>query len=421
MKTILKTFLIGLMVLSASGLNKISAQMIGDSIGWGMNVLPSVAFDADKGFQYGGLVKMLDYGNPSIKPLYKHMLYAEWAHTTKGNDLKQIKYDSERLIPGVRLTGIARLENEKAMDFYGFNGYESLYNPDFEDDAVKSRLYYRMKYRSLRVKAELQGSLMEKKLRWYAGLAHYNIKAGTIDYDQFQNLPEVPGLYDEYVEQGIIPEDQAEGGFSNIVKLGLVADTRDFEANPKRGYWTEAYFVGSPGFIGNKHPFTGLVITHRQYIPLIKNRLTFAYRLNYQTTLSGRAPWYILSFKPDTFTLQWEGLGGNRSLRGIMRNRVVGEGAVLGNFELRWQFMHFNFLGNRSYLTLTGFADAAKITKRYENQPNMTGVEDGLHLSYGGAVHFGLSSNFIIHFQYGMAADKRDGQSGTYIGIDFLF
>ena len=49
------------------------------------------------------------------------MTYAEWAHTTKGNDLLQLKYDSEYLIPGIRLTALARLETEKAMDFYGFN------------------------------------------------------------------------------------------------------------------------------------------------------------------------------------------------------------------------------------------------------------------------------------------------------------
>jgi len=430
MKTILKTGLIFLVIFLGFSPVKLRAQQekksswINDKIGWDINALPSVSYDADKGFQYGLLIKPFDYDNPSLFPLYKHLLYAEWSHTTNGNDLKQFKYDSEHLIPGVRLTGIVRLETEKAMDFYGFNGYESLYNHDFEieehDDYI-SRLYYSMAYRSLRIKTEFQGQLIDKKLRWYAGLAHYNIKAGPLENSRFKNLPDVPTLFDEYVAQGIIPADQSEGGFSNLIKLGLVADTRDFEPFPTKGVWTEAYLTAAPGFIGNESPFTGMVFTHRHYLPLIKEKLILAYRINYQTTLSGDAPWYVLSFKPDTFTLQWEGLGGYKTLRGIRRNRVVGEGAILGNFELRWKSSEFKVLNKPRYIALTGFTDVAKITKKYHLQPNLTGEEDGFHISYGGGLYLGLNPNFIIHFQYGLAADPRDGQSGTYIGVDFLF
>jgi hypothetical protein len=96
---------------------------INDKVGLDLNALPSVAYDADKGFQYGLLIKPMAYGNPSVFPLYKHLFYVEWAHTTNGNDLKQFKYDSKHLIPNVRVTGLVRLETEKAMDFYGFNGF----------------------------------------------------------------------------------------------------------------------------------------------------------------------------------------------------------------------------------------------------------------------------------------------------------
>jgi len=431
MKTKVKIGLILIFLLSLFNLIKLQGQeaekksrWFNDKEAWDISALPSFSFDADKGIQGGLLFKPLDYSRPSIFPLYKHLLYAEWSHTTKGNDLKQFKYDSEHLIPGVRFTGLVRLETEKAMDFYGFNGYESLYNHDFEieghDDHI-SRLYYRMAYRSLRIKAIFQGQLIDRKLRWYAGLAHYNIKAGPLENSRFENLPDVPGLFDEYVSQGIIPADQAEGGFSNLIKLGLVADTRDFEPFPTKGYWTEAYFMAAPGFIGNKNPYTGLVITHRHYLPLIEDKLIFAYRLNYQTTLSGNAPWYILTFKPDTFTLQWEGLGGYKTLRGILRNRVVGEGALLGNFELRWKSPEFMVLKKERYIALTAFADAATITKKYQLQPNQTGDKDGIHLSYGAGLYIGLNPNFIVHCQYGLAADPRDGKSGMYIGIDFLF
>lgn len=412
--------------------NQVSAQeKKADPVGWQLGgVVPAISYDADKGFRYGALTNIYNYGDPSVYPFYKHSLYLEWSHTTNGNDLKQFKYDSEYLIPGIRFTGLVRLETERAMDFYGFNGYESLFNPDFSNDMHDdyiSRMYYRMGFRSLRLNTDFQGKILDRKLRWYAGLSHYNIKAGSVDIeklnegkDESKLLPDVPGLYDEYVSDGFIPADQAEGGFTNLAKVGLVADTRDNEPNPNRGIWTELVFAAAPGFIGNEQPYTQLVFTHRQYFTIVKNRLTFAYRLNYQTTLSGESPWYMLSFKPDTYA-SWDGLGGAKTLRGIMRNRVVGEGAVLGNFEFRWKFVHFNFIGREWYLALNPFVDAAKITKNYELQPNITGDKDGIHVSYGMGLRIALNQNFIVAIDYGLAADKRDGTRGPYIGLDFLF
>lgn len=431
---IIVLFIVTLVLLSPFKNSSIQAQeKKADPVGWQLGgVLPAIAFDADKGFRYGALTNIYNYGDPSVYPFYKHSIYAEWSHTTKGSDLKQIKYDSEHLIPGIRFTGLARLETDQAMDFYGFNGYESLYNPLLEDDTegnddYLSRMYYRMGFRSLRLKANFQGKIVGRKLRWYGGLAHYNIKVGSVDLEKLNKnktgtavLQDIDGLYEQYVTDGIIPEDQVEGGFSNRVKVGLVADTRDNEPNPNKGIWTELCFIGAPGFIGNKDPYTLMVLTHRQYFSLVPKYLTFAYRVNYQTTLSGEMPWYLMSFKPDTY-VSWDGMGGSKTLRGIMRNRVVGEGAVLGNFELRWKFLNVNIGSRELYLALSPFMDAAKVIKPYENQPNMSGDVDGIHFSYGAGLHIALNQNFIVAVDYGFAADERDGSRGLYIGLDFLF
>lgn len=398
---------------------------------WLAGALPAIAYDADMGFRYGALANLYDHGtNLEIYPSYRYSIYAEWSHTTKGNDIKQMKYDSEYLIPGIRVTSIARLETEQAMDFYGFNGYESSFNTDLTNelnDSYLTRMYYRMNLRSLRIKADFQGKLAGEKLNWYVGIAHYNLKIGSVDVDKINEtkdpdnlLPNVPGLYDEYVSSGIIPQDLATGGFTNLLKLGVVADSRDKEANPNKGYWSEAFLMLAPGFIGNKSVYTGIVITHRQYFPIVFNKLTFAYRLNYQSSLSGNMPWYMMAYKPDSF-VSWNGLGGNKTLRGILRNRVVGAGAVMGNFELRWKFVSFKVSKSDVYLALSPFVDAGKITKKYALQSNMSGVEDGVHISYGAGIHIALNENFIVAVDYGMAADERDGTKDIYIGLDFLF
>jgi hypothetical protein len=36
-------------------------------------------------------------------------------------------------------------------------------------------------------------------------------------------------------------------------------------------------------------------------------------------------------------------------------------------------------------------------------------------------VHFAINENFIVAVDYGLAAKKEDGDSGLYIGLNFLF
>ncbi|MCX6224342.1 MAG: BamA/TamA family outer membrane protein, partial [Bacteroidia bacterium] len=404
--------------------------------GFSFGAVPAISYDSDMGFRYGALANFYDYGDGTIYPFYKHSLYIEWSHTTKGNDLKQIKYDSEYLIPGIRVSADVRFETEQAMDFYGFNGFQTAYNPAFTTlgnaDYI-SRMFYKMDRRLLKIRANFQGKIIGRKLRWIAGFSHYSLGIDSVNVSKLNKgkegdkiLPKVDGLYDSFVKQGIIPVDQAKGGEVSNLTLGIVADTRDNEPNANRGIWSEALLVASPGFLWNDNPFCKLVLTHRQYFTLFPDRLTFAYRLNYQTSLGSKPmPWYMLNYTFSS-TYDREGMGGWSSLRGILRNRVVGEGFAMGNFELRWKFVKFQFLNQNWYLALSPFVDMAMITKPYKPTANFAipqeflGQADGLHLTYGCGFHVALNQNFIVAVDYGMAANKNDGKKGLYIGLDFL-
>ena len=427
----MKTKTLLLLVITALCLNlSAMGQKEEKSIeGWNVGILPAIAFDSDLGFRYGALIKPINYGRPTVYPAYKHMLYAEWSHTTKGSDLKQFKFDSEYLIPGIRVTAVARLENEQAADFYGFNGYEGFYSPNVVD--TTSRMFYKTDRQSLRLITDFQGPIIGRTLRWFGGLGHYRVNLGPVDIaklnegkEEADQLPDIDGLYQNYVDWGVIPSEQADGGNVTMVKAGLVADTRDNEPNPNQGIWTEAFLIASPGFIGNKSPYTALVVTHRQYFTIFPDRLTFAYRLNYQSTLTGSTPWYMLSFRQSTYNNVGEGLGGTYNLRGVLRNRILAEGSLGGNFEFRWKFLKFQVAGQNIYLALSPFVDMARVTRRYEytEVPQMLqGDKDGFHWSYGAGLHIAMNQNFIVAVDYGLAADKRDGKSGLYIGLDFLF
>ena len=61
-----------------------------------------------------------------------------------------------------------------------------------------------------------------------------------------------------------------------------------------------------------------------------------------------------------------EGLGGSKTIRGLLRNRVVGDGFLYGNAELRWKMVHFKFINQNFYLGTNYFFDAGMVTSPIE-------------------------------------------------------
>ncbi len=413
--------------------------------GWSFGGVPVVAYDTDIGFKYGGLVNFYDYGDGSKYPKYDHSLFFEWSQTTKGSGKTQFLYDSEKLIPGLRTSGEISYLTEKALDFYGFNGYEAYYNADYTNDELsggdyKSRMFYKNSRNLFRVSGGLQGSIIEDKLKWFSGFAFYHQVLDTVDISSLNDgkavedqLPSINGgLFQDYIEWGLIPSDQAEGGNTSILKAGLVYDTRDNEPNPMNGIWTELQFILAPGFLGSgDYGYSRMVLTHRQYFTIIPKTMNFAYRLSYQAKLTGEMPYYMLPFVFNTAPKETrDGLGGAKTMRGILRNRVVGEDFVYANLELRWKMIRTVVLNQNLYIALAGFLDGGMVTGKYELPETVTpdaqtwlnlGADESLHISYGAGLHFALNENFIVTVDYGLANDPRDGNSGMYIGLNFLF
>nr|WP_319569717.1 BamA/TamA family outer membrane protein [uncultured Draconibacterium sp.] len=417
--------------------------------GWNFGALPAVTFDTDLGFQYGGLVSLYHYGDGSRYPKYDHSIYLEVSRFTKGSGINRFNYDSDKLIPGLQTSVDISYLSDRAYDFYGFNGYDAVVNKDWYDDETadyKTRMFYKYDRKLFRFKVDLRGDLAGEKFDWVGGFNLLNFKVDYVDIDKLNKnkdeadlLPphsEEPGLYEKYREWGIISDEDADGGFVPTVKAGIVYDTRDNKPNPMKGVWTEAVLLGSSEFLGGEHSFTKLSLIHRQYFTIIPDDLSFAYRLAYQTTLTGDVPFYyqtqlITSIMKSSTS---EGLGGANSLRGILRNRVVGDAVFLGNIEARWKFARFQFMNNNFYMGLNAFADFGRVLKDIELPETLIepwlSYQDGvyfdrgaeeMHYSFGLGFRAAMNENFIIRCDYGMAVDERDGDSGIYIGLNYLF
>lgn len=420
--------------------------------GWNFGALPTISFDTDLGLQYGALVNFYYYGDGSSYPEYRHSLYAEVSRYTKGSGINRFFYDSKYLIPGCRVTTDLSYLTEQALSFYGFNGAAAVYRPEFVDPAsplYRSRLFYSHSRSILRFTTDLQRGFGQS-FRWIAGVAFYDYKVGSLDLERLNRgksdgdaLPDTPSLYDLYRQWGVIPDNEADGGAHLFLKGGLVYDTRDNEPNPFRGVYTEAVLSFSPGMgsaKGNTH-MKGAVI-HRQYFTLVPQRLTFAYRLMYQATIFGRAPFYTQSYLTTTYlrAANNEGLGGAKSMRGLLRNRVVGDDVALANVELRSRLVRFRFINQNFYLGLNLFADGGMVTRGIDydrdaallrmaaQNPGLDPADffddnrrDRFHLGYGLGARIVMNENFVVAVDYGRSMLASDGSKGIYIGLNYMF
>ncbi|HRX97946.1 MAG TPA: hypothetical protein P5514_13440, partial [Bacteroidales bacterium] len=132
--------------------------------------LPVIGYNVDIGFQYGLIVNFFNYGDGSLYPDYKYSLYTEFSRTTKGSGVNQLFFDSKYLIPGnIRITADLSYLTELTLNFYGFNGYDAVYHPEFIDEGseeYQSRVFYNQERKFLRFTSDLQGNIGIKNMKW---------------------------------------------------------------------------------------------------------------------------------------------------------------------------------------------------------------------------------------------------------------
>lgn len=430
--------------------------------GWKFGgALPAVSYDSNLGFQYGALVEFFNYGDGSNYPAYLDHLYVEGSRFTGGSGIYRVMFESNHIIPGVEWSSDLSYLPDKLSHFYGFNGYESAYYKEFTDTEASqyyTNIFYRFQKDQFRFKNDFQGKLSGDNLKWNAGFAMQNFNVSSADIDKInkrkdegEKLPSLdsrPSLFDIYKGTGIIPQNEFNGGWINTVKVGVSWDSRDNKPNPMKGIWTEAGIEIAPKFLGNNSGFSKFYFTHRQYFTLVENDLSLVYRVGYQTTLAGHTPFYYQS-QVITSRLTGatsEGLGGSSSMRGILRNRIIGDGFAYANIELRWKPIYFDLFNQSFYIGLNGFYDIGVITKPIKLPENMSTQyelycesltnssfqplafndifkqgEDTFHHNVGISLMIAMNQNFVIAVDMGKALNPQDGNIGFSIGLNYLF
>ena len=407
--------------------------------GWNFGPLPVVGYDADLGFQYGVCCDIFNYGDGSRYPRYNYKFNVEASRYTKGSGVFRFYSDMPYVVKDTKLFFDVTYFYAKKYEFFGFNGFEaSTYDPyvDMEKDG-----YHFLNRNQFRFVGSMQRPFFNvPNLYWTAGLAYYNTKVDRINLDAYGDQFT---LYQSYMLYDIIKDDEAHGGNTTQFRLGMIYDSRDHNSDPTRGIYAEYTLVGSTDWLGGNNGYNNLseTVLWRHYIPVYKDKLTFAYRLGLQHTICGETPWYMINNLNTMFfqKMYTEGLGGAVTLRGVNRNGVLGEGFAFGNLELRWRIVGFQFINQNWQVALNPFFDAGMVTQKFREEEMIaaeavydptdskepafySGNNENIHMSAGCGLKLIMNRNLIVSVDMGKALDKQDGEKlKTFIGFNYIF
>lgn len=431
--------------------------------GWTFGILPSVAYDADKGFQGGLLSNVYYFGDGSQYPDYIHSFYFEAAYTTKHCGLFRFNYDSKYLIPKHRLTIDVSYLPDAICDFYGYNGYQTVMNREWINDkkfpdTYASRIFYKSHRDMLRIAADISGNLAGNWY-WNAGIGVQWFTVGSVNVDMInkgkkkeKKLPtDVDGLYEKYCKWGIIDEAEALGGWHPYLRAGITFDTRDRQQNPNKGIYADAFLTYTAAF-GAQKKFNNLKLNvdFRHYVPVYKDYVLFAYRLSMQLMTAGHATfmenniWNTLYIQRATY----EVVGGGNTIRGIARNRVTANGFAFANIEFRFKLCKFTIKKEHFYIGLNPFFDAGMVLQPYklnkesiidnikENDPefDLDKLDQYLnfdnpqiyrpHMAAGLGLKVAMNENFVLSVDWAVPFDKRDNSNqftNFYVKMNYMF
>jgi hypothetical protein len=149
--------------------------------GFNLGVLPAVSYNSDEGFQYGAVLNLFNYGDGTQYPKYDQSYYLELSKYTKGSTVMRFYFDSDKLLKGVRTFVDLSYITEDMLDFFGYNGYQSVYSLTKESS---NRAFYKMSQKQFRLLADFRGNLPIEHLYWEASYNFVNYKNGSINYDK---------------------------------------------------------------------------------------------------------------------------------------------------------------------------------------------------------------------------------------------
>ncbi len=387
---------------------------------YSIGFLPFASYNDDQGLAYGFVLQLDDKRAGEFTPYYlSHRLTIK--RTTRGIGDYNYRLDSKYLLPAdLRLTFEVSSYTSLFEPYHGPGGAQTNYSAAFTDKysgSYRGRFYYMYTKRSLEMSTLVQGRISGERFRWLAGLVLVSTQVDSIDYDDYQ--ADDPGPQSLFAKHWDYYGAAVDGGRENGLIGGLVWDSRDHEASPRRGLWTEMLLRWVPTGLGSDFSYAALTATHRQYI-LLAQDLTMAIRMSGRWMSSG-APFFSVPRIDGSFTSE-SGLGGNMTIRGVLWQRAVGRQLFYSNWELRYRARR---LFSTGYLATSVFYDLGRTFDPAVGRDisDRGSGSDSWHQGVGAGLRIAVNDTFILALDLGWPRDPAlDGQGvKVYMGLDWLY
>ena len=359
--------------------------------------VPFVLFDRDAGLGYGARGYLYFNGDRSDPRFaytpYLHRLSLLLLGSTNGVQYHWLDYDAPYLGGTLfRLRASVEYQANTAQNYFGVgestlqplatpdgatfasaSAYDQRLHslrPDDATDALYDRYFGRRPLGTIGVERSMLGGILRPFLG--VGLSWMKIVdyTGTEATARDATGAEVAAIQ----RQTHLAADCAsgrivgcQGGWDNILRVGVSVDTRDFEPDPNSGIYAE--LVGEFGLraLGSDYQYArGMASVRGFYSPFPdKADLVLAAR-GVLIAHSDGVPFSSVNnipFLDDNHT----GLGGFRTLRGYRDNRFIGPVSTLVNLETRWTFTHFTLAKQQFAVGVAPFLDVGRVYDRVRN------------------------------------------------------
>jgi hypothetical protein len=393
-----------------------------DSIRKSKSLVPILSYDADLGLRIGGVFNYFKYKD-SVTEKYDENFFIRSFVTSKKSVQFQSLYETDNLFPKAKAIIEITAINDKSYDFYGFNGQQSNLHTSFTNPNSEyfiNKKYYSIHRRFYRFRFDYHRKLGNSNWNVLSGIS-FN-KAKILQADTTENL------YSIYQDLNILNENHALGGISNYLTLGLTYDNRNNPCYTSNGHWLESFFIFAPSLFESS-TFSKFVFNYHTFQKLKETNWVIMSRISLQAKTSGQIPDYMKSTYFNS-RLNQDALGGAFNLRGYQRNRVVADGFVLGNLEIRKNTFNFNYKKTQIAIDFSAFTDNAIILQEHLiplNQIENSQFEfhfskefSNFYSSTGLGCYIILNKNSVINMNYGIAL-KGQCSNALYIGSSFLF
>ncbi|MGQ9843914.1 MAG: Omp85 family outer membrane protein [Spirochaetota bacterium] len=393
--------------------------------GWYPTGLPLLNFDSDNGFGYGLRAYLYNNGARDEEYFayapYKMQLYAQFYQTTNGYQYHEVNLDMPYIM-GTKFRVITSVAYDKKINanFFGIGAdsakekltlYDgSTYHKfdtykdymDYYDDNKQFTKYYNYQYTKPSYFLNVYRDLTQN-LKMLVGFEVKKVTIDTWDGKKFDSNVQGPTLLEQLKPEGY------KGGWSNFARLGVYYDTRDYEPDPKSGYFIDYAFEVSQGWLGSDYDFIRNSVQLQYYVPILSS-LTLALRAGYTDT-NMNAPFFEMGYFGFSLNRR-TGNGSNRTIHGYKEQRFVAPTMTVANTELRWKFGEANPWNQNFQFKITAFYDVGNVYDKAGDPFSEPRFGD-YKQSYGGGLVIAWNMATIIHFYYGMS--KED----TSISINF--